>query len=309
MHFKKFYKSTIKKFIESTGILFSAALILATVVYAVTWAPGLAPQAAPEAGNVELIWDNDGTNVFRESGNVGIGTTTPGQKLSVAGTIESTTGGVKFPDGTTQTTAGGGSAAETLTDAGSHAYYTEGPVHIGSTSKPRYDATFEASGKAMFAVLGVRTDPSEGGYVMAAAGGSGTRLGWPGVDVEGTKNFKIDHPLDPDNKWLYHSTLEGPEVGVYYRGEAQLESGETLVVLPDYFEALTSTEGRTVILSNVGGFDKLAVKLQDGQQVKDGTFIVYSDDPASSQRFTWEVTAVRKIAPPFFVEKAKPKDE
>jgi hypothetical protein len=39
------------------------------------------------------------------SGNVGIGTTSPAQKLSVAGTIESTTGGVKFPDGTTQTTA------------------------------------------------------------------------------------------------------------------------------------------------------------------------------------------------------------
>jgi hypothetical protein len=39
------------------------------------------------------------------AGNVGIGITTPAQKLSVAGTIESTTGGVKFPDGTTQTTA------------------------------------------------------------------------------------------------------------------------------------------------------------------------------------------------------------
>ena len=38
-------------------------------------------------------------------GNVGIGTPTPAQMLSVAGTIESTTGGFKFPDGTTQTTA------------------------------------------------------------------------------------------------------------------------------------------------------------------------------------------------------------
>ncbi|MBI4464654.1 MAG: hypothetical protein HY647_08115 [Acidobacteria bacterium] len=38
-------------------------------------------------------------------GNVGIGTTSPGQKLTVAGTIESTSGGVKFPDSTTQTTA------------------------------------------------------------------------------------------------------------------------------------------------------------------------------------------------------------
>ena len=40
-------------------------------------------------------------------GNVGIGTPTPAQMLSVAGTIESTAGGFKFPDGTTQTTAAG----------------------------------------------------------------------------------------------------------------------------------------------------------------------------------------------------------
>jgi hypothetical protein len=37
-------------------------------------------------------------------GNVGIGTASPGQKLTVAGTIETTSGGVKYPDGTTQTT-------------------------------------------------------------------------------------------------------------------------------------------------------------------------------------------------------------
>jgi hypothetical protein len=35
---------------------------------------------------------------------VGIGTATPGQKLSVAGIVESTSGGFKFPDGTIQTT-------------------------------------------------------------------------------------------------------------------------------------------------------------------------------------------------------------
>jgi len=39
------------------------------------------------------------------AGRVGIGTNAPGQLLTVAGTIESTTGGIKFPDGTTQATA------------------------------------------------------------------------------------------------------------------------------------------------------------------------------------------------------------
>ncbi|MBT5419432.1 MAG: hypothetical protein HOK80_00960, partial [Candidatus Cloacimonetes bacterium] len=42
---------------------------------------------------------------YLNGGNVGIGTDTPTSELTVAGTIESTTGGIKFPDGTTQTTA------------------------------------------------------------------------------------------------------------------------------------------------------------------------------------------------------------
>ncbi|MBK9322713.1 MAG: hypothetical protein IPM97_07165 [Bdellovibrionaceae bacterium] len=40
------------------------------------------------------------------SNNVGIGTTTPGQKLTVAGTIESTSGGIKLPDATTLKSTG-----------------------------------------------------------------------------------------------------------------------------------------------------------------------------------------------------------
>jgi hypothetical protein len=47
------------------------------------------------------------------TGKVGIGTSTPDELLSVAGTIESTTGGFKFPDGTTMT--GGGIAASGVT--------------------------------------------------------------------------------------------------------------------------------------------------------------------------------------------------
>ena len=65
-------------------------------------------------------------------GNVGIGTTNPGQKLTVAGTVESTSGGFKFPDGTTQTTAGGGSSFWNQTE--SNIYFNTGNVGIGTSS-------------------------------------------------------------------------------------------------------------------------------------------------------------------------------
>lgn len=51
------------------------------------------------------LWSQNGSHISYGSGNVGIGTSTPGQALTVAGTIESTTGGFKFPDGSSQTTS------------------------------------------------------------------------------------------------------------------------------------------------------------------------------------------------------------
>ena len=45
------------------------------------------------------------TGDMNVDGNVGIGVPIPDQRLSVAGVIESTSGGVMFPDGTTQTTS------------------------------------------------------------------------------------------------------------------------------------------------------------------------------------------------------------
>ena len=52
-----------------------------------------------------------------------------------------------------------------------------------------------------------------------------------------TKSFKIDHPLDPKNKYLEHGSLEGPEHGAYQRGTAE-GYGTVTVNLPDYWEAL-----------------------------------------------------------------------
>jgi hypothetical protein len=109
------------------------------------------------------------------------------------------------------------------------------------------------------------------------------------------KTFIIDHPARPD-RHLVHATLEGPEGAVYYRGTARLDGGRAVVTLPSYFEALTLREGRTILLTNIDGFDRLAVETQGGEKVRHGRFVVVSSEATSTQAFDWEVKAARSEA-------------
>jgi hypothetical protein len=57
--------------------------------------------------------------VISSDGNVGINEAAPGEKLQVKGTVYSSSGGFKFPDGTVQTTAAAGSRNSNYTQFGS----------------------------------------------------------------------------------------------------------------------------------------------------------------------------------------------
>ncbi len=125
-----------------------------------------------------------------------------------------------------------------------------------------------------------------------------TASGW-------TKNFLINHPLDPKHKYLIHSTLEGPEVAVFYRGEAELNKGKAKIFLPDYFEALTKKEGRTVLVTPKFEVDE-PISMLAASEVKEGKFFVKAiDDQNLSQPFYWEVKAIRADVEPLKVETMK----
>ncbi len=64
------------------------------------------------------------------------------------------------------------------------------------------------------------------------------------VDVDGNLSkaggsFKIDHPLDPSNKYLYHSFVESPDMKNIYDGNVTTNgNGDAVVTLPKWFETL-----------------------------------------------------------------------
>jgi len=126
-----------------------------------------------------------------------------------------------------------------------------------------------------------------------------TELHVVGTLTATSKNFQIAHPVEPKSKVLVHSALEGPEIAVYYRGEARLVNGEATVALPAYFEALTRKDQRTIQLTPVGGFAPLYVT----SGVEGGRFSVRTDSGSADQRFYWEVKAIRADVAPLVIEK------
>lgn len=99
--------------------------------------------------------------------------------------------------------------------------------------------------------------------------------------------FKIDHPLDPDNKYLYHSFVESPEMMNIYNGNITTDAnGFATVILPDYFETLNKDFRYS--LTVIGSFAQAMVK----EEVKGNKFVIQTNQPAT--KVSWMVTGVRQ---------------
>lgn len=173
--------------------------------------------------------------------------------------------------------------------------------YVGIGTSPNSSYRLNVSGDSYLnGNVGIGTSPSYS-YKLNVNGNANVS----GTFSATTKNFVINHPLDPKNKQLVHSSLEGPEVGVYYRGEGQLENGRATIELPSYFEALTRKENRTVLLTpkfdNNEPISNLAAS-----NVENGKFYIRAIGQDNlSQKFYWEVKAIRGDVPLLEVEKIK----
>src|SRR6202035_2656337 len=108
--------------------------------------------------------------------------------------------------------------------------------------------------------------------------------------VGGNKNFRIDHPLDPANKYLFHAAIESSEVLNLYSGNIALDaSGEALVQLPDWFEVINKDFRYQLTPIGAPGRD-----LYIAEEVSAGHFKIAGGKPGG--KVSWQVSGVRNDA-------------
>ena len=160
--------------------------------------------------------------------------------------------------------------------------------------------------------LGVQAKSSRGTGVFAEGKPAGRFNGEVVVDgdltvINGNKPFKIDHPLDPQNKYLFHNSVEAPERKNVYDGVVQLdENGGAWVDLPEWLEALNGDFRYQ--LSAVG---VAMPNLHVAEEVSENRFKIAGGE--EGMKVCWQLTGTRKdpwaAANPFEVEQEKPQEE
>jgi hypothetical protein len=119
--------------------------------------------------------------------------------------------------------------------------------------------------------------------------------------------FRIDHPLDPANRYLCHSFVESPDMKNMYDGVTTLDAnGQAEVQLPGWFEALN--EDLRYQLTSVG---VPAPRLHISREVFEGRFEIAGGEPG--MKVCWQVTGTRcdpyAQASRIMVEEDKPRGE
>ncbi|RMF83273.1 MAG: hypothetical protein D6744_04945, partial [Planctomycetota bacterium] len=109
---------------------------------------------------------------------------------------------------------------------------------------------------------------------------------------KGGGSFKIDHPLDPANKYLYHSFVESPDMLNIYNGNVFTdERGYAVIELPAWFEALNGEFRYQLTVIDDADTDEF-VLAKVVQRIENNTFVIRTSEPGVE--VSWQVTGVRR---------------
>jgi hypothetical protein len=150
----------------------------------------------------------------------------------------------------------------------------------------------EASSADGYGVYGIAYGDGDGvvGNAFGGTGLAGSFFGNAAVTgslSKGGGSFKIDHPLDPANKFLQHSFVESPDMMNVYNGNVTTDAkGLATVSLPDWFGSLNADFRYQ--LTAIGTFAQAMIK----SEIKDNQFVIQTDQPRV--KVSWQVTGIRQ---------------
>lgn len=105
-------------------------------------------------------------------------------------------------------------------------------------------------------------------------------------------SFRIDHPLDPANKYLYHSFVESPDMKNLYDGVVQTDQrGYATIELPDWFEPLNRDfRYQLTIIDAADGEEFAQAKIV--REITHREFTIRTS--RGRVKVSWQVTGTRK---------------
>jgi len=280
------------------------------------------------------------SGIFQKGSRLGIGTKAPGAQLDVRaltlipafsalgasappGSDQNASAGISSKGGDADPDSGlsvggagvvgkGGASSLFAGSAGSGGSFTGGS---GGTSSAFGGAGVVGTGGASSSGAGpggvfTGGSGSGGDGIDASCTGTGCFAGnftgnvnVTGSITAGKKDFKIDDPLDPANKYLLHASVESSEMKNIYDGTVILDAkGQAVVQLPDWFEAVNGN-----FRYQLTALGAPSPGLYIAQKISNNRFKIAGGAPGVE--VSWQVTGIRQDAyakaDPMVVEQEK----
>ena len=111
-----------------------------------------------------------------------------------------------------------------------------------------------------------------------------------GMMSAAAKAFKIDHPLDPENKYLIHNSIESNERINIYSGNIKTDDqGYAMIQLPDYMNALNKDFKYQLTI-----VDKTFAQaiIWEPMNVNTNSFTIKTNEP--NIKVSWQITGTRQ---------------
>lgn len=241
-------------------------------------------------------WTLAGNDMYNNnSGNVGVGLNTPAHLLEVSSTDTNAVIAVGYSGAFNAVNSGRlrfEEDVEYASQCGMEFQYngSSNNLHIiGGCPTADTVARFNRSGNSNIQALRVGSDILSNPTSTLTVDGDlqvNGNVNITGSIAKASGTFKIDHPLDPANKYLVHSFVESPEMMNMFTGNVVTdENGYATVQMPDYFEA--ANKDFRYQLTVVGTFAQAIIK----QKIEGNVFVIQTNQP--NVEVSWAVTSVR----------------